>query len=65
MAKAIQVYLTGGNDSKQSKKKKAKRLISIRLDEDLIHRIKAIAAQEEIPYQKLIRIWIEERASQP
>ena len=37
-----------------------KRLISIRLDEDLLVLTKELARQHRLPYQAVIRVWIEE-----
>ena len=37
-----------------------RRLISIRVDEDLLNLTKELARQHDLPYQAVIRIWIEE-----
>ena len=37
-----------------------KRLISIRVDEDLLNLTKELARQHGLPYQAVIRVWIEE-----
>ncbi len=41
-----------------------KKQISLRLDPDVIEKLKAIAAQKGIGYQTLIRMWVMERLVQ-
>ncbi|HHS98591.1 MAG TPA: hypothetical protein ENK08_12000 [Chloroflexi bacterium] len=41
-----------------------KKQISLRLDPDVIERLKAIAARKGIGYQTLIRMWVMERLAQ-
>jgi hypothetical protein len=40
--------------------KSEKKLISIRVDEDLLHLTKELSRQHGLPYQAVIRAWIEE-----
>jgi predicted DNA binding CopG/RHH family protein len=40
--------------------KTRKRLISIRVDEELLDLTKELARQHGMPYQAVIRVWIEE-----
>jgi len=44
--------------------KPRKRLISLRLDEEQLSRLKALAAKKGIGYQTMIRIWIQERLNE-
>jgi len=40
--------------------KRRKKLISLRLDEDLLHLTKEVARQHGLRYQVVIRLWVEE-----
>ena len=42
--------------------KKAKKQVTIRLDEDTINYFKALAAEQGIPYQSLINLYLRECA---
>ena len=43
--------------------KPSTRSISLRLPEDLLERIKIAANRRDVPYQSLIKVWLQEKAA--
>lgn len=54
-------YEPGLKKVKMTFPKPRKRLISLRLDEEQLVRLKEVASKKGIGYQTMIRIWIQER----
>jgi len=45
-------------------KKSSKKMVSMRLDLDILNRIRDISTKENIPYQTLIKSWLLEKVNE-
>ena len=45
-------------------KKSSKKMVSMRLDLDILNRIRDISVKENIPYQTLIKSWLLEKVNE-
>lgn len=62
--KKVKVELSEPLKAKMSERRKAKKLISLRLEPEQIESLKVVASKRSIGYLTLIRMWINEKLLQ-
>ena len=60
---AVKVKLSSSLAAKMRERRKAKKLISLRLEQNQIESLKNVASRKGIGYLTLIRMWVMERLS--